>query len=123
MKTNNIKKEKRIRLKRKIRSIINGTATTPRLSVFKSNVHIYAQIINDVTGKTLASSSDLTIKKTDSKIAKSTYREKAINVGNDIAKKAIAMGINSVVFDRNGYKYTGHIAALADAARESGLKF
>ncbi len=123
MKTTNIKKEKRIRLKRKIRSIINGTATTPRLSVFKSNVHIYAQIINDVTGKTLASSSDLTIKKTDSKIAKSTYREKAINVGNDIAKKAIAMGINSVVFDRNGYKYTGHIAALADAARESGLKF
>lgn len=123
MKTTNIKKEKRIRLKRKIRSIINGTATTPRLSVFKSNVHIYAQIIDDVTGKTLASSSDLTIKKTDSKIAKSTYREKAINVGNDIAKKAIAMGINSVVFDRNGYKYTGHIAALADAARESGLKF
>lgn len=123
MKTTNIKKEKRIRLKRKIRSIINGTANTPRLSVFKSNVHIYAQIIDDVTGKTLLSSSDLALKKTDSKITKSTYREKSINVGNDIAQKAIAMGIKSIVFDRNGYKYTGHIAALADAARGAGLKF
>lgn len=123
MKTTNIKKEKRIRLKRKIRANINGTESTPRLSVFKSNVHIYAQIIDDTLGKTLLAVSDLSIKKADPKAIKGTYREKAVLVGSTIAKQAVAMGIKSIVFDRNGYKYTGHIAALAEAARESGLKF
>lgn len=116
MKTTNIKQEKRIRLKRKIRSKINGTAERPRLSVFKSNMHIYAQIINDVTGETLLTASDI-------KDSKGTYRERAVMVGTAIAKEAVSKGIKTVVFDRNGYKYTGHIAALADAARESGLTF
>ncbi len=116
MKTKNIKQEKRTRLKRKIRSKINGTAERPRLSVFKSNMHIYAQIIDDVTGATLLSASDI-------KDTKGTYRERAVTVGTTIAKEAVSKGITSVVFDRNGYKYTGHIAALADAARAAGLTF
>lgn len=116
MKTTNLKQEKRTRLKRKIRSRINGTAERPRLSVFKSNMHIYAQIINDVTATTILSASDM-------KETKGTYRERAVNVGKAIASEAVKKGIKNVVFDRNGYKYTGHIAALADAAREAGLTF
>ncbi len=116
MKTNNPKQEKRIRLKRKIRSRVNGTANCPRLSVFKSNMHIYAQLIDDVNGATIAAASD-------AKKSKGTYRERAIQVGKEIAALALAKDIKSVVFDRNGYKYTGHIAALADAAREGGLTF
>lgn len=88
----------------------------PRLTVFKSNMHIYAQLIDDESGKTLAEASDM-------KEAKGTYRERAVKVGTSIAEKANKVGITAVVFDRNGYKYTGHIAALADAAREAGLKF
>jgi large subunit ribosomal protein L18 len=113
----NTQQEKRLRLKRKIRSKISGTESTPRLSVFKSNMHVYAQIIDDVAAKTLCSTSDLTLDK------KGTYRERATAVGQQIAKLATGLGITSVVFDRNGYKYTGHVAALADAARDAGLKF
>ena len=116
MKTNNIKLDKRLRLKRKIRSKISGTATTPRLSVFKSNMHIYAQLIDDVSGKTLCAASDI-------KNPKGTYRERAIKVGQEIATMAKSVGVDTALFDRNGYKYTGHIAALADAARGAGLKF
>ncbi len=116
MKTNNPKQEKRLRLKKKIRSRIIGTADCPRLSVFKSNMHIYAQLIDDSSGKTLAQSSDLNSKG-------GTYRERSVEVGKNIANIALKAGISTVVFDRNGYKYTGHIAALADAAREAGLKF
>lgn len=116
MKTNNPKQDKRLRLKRKIRSKISGTAEMPRLTVFKSNMHIYAQIIDDVAGKTLVQASDM-------KDSKGTYRERAVQVGKEIAAAANKVGVTSVVFDRNGYKYTGHIAALADAAREAGLKF
>lgn len=123
MKTNNLKQEKRLRLKKKIRSKISGTAAIPRLTVFKSNMHVYAQIIDDVTGKTLAQASDVSGGKAATKDAKGTYRERAVKVGKDIAVLANKVGITSVVFDRNGYKYTGHIAALADAAREAGLKF
>ncbi len=116
MKTNNLKQEKRSRLKKKIRSRVNGTAERPRLTVFKSNVHIYAQLVDDMSGKTIAQSSDM-------KIKSGTYRERAVMVGKEIGSIALKAGIDTVVFDRNGYKYTGHIAALADAARESGLKF
>lgn len=116
MATNNIQIQKRLRLKTKIRSRINGTKECPRLSVYKSNMHIYAQLIDDVAGKTLCTSSDI-------KESVGTYRERAIKVGQEIAALAQKQGITSVVFDRNGYKYTGHIAALADAARGSGLKF
>ncbi len=116
MKTKNLKQEKRLRLKKKIRSKISGTKDLPRLSVFKSNMHIYTQLIDDQSGKTLAEASDI-------KDNSGTYRERAVKVGQEIAKAAIKAGIKQVVFDRNGYKYTGHIAALAESARDAGLKF
>jgi large subunit ribosomal protein L18 len=112
----NKKIEKRIRLKKKIRTKIMGTIETPRLSVFRSNNFIYAQIIDDVNHVTLSSASDL-------KIKKGTKTERANEVGVEVAKKAITKGIKSCVFDRNGFKYTGRIKALADSARATGLKF
>jgi len=119
----NKKQDKRIRLKKKIRTKISGTSECPRLSVFRSNTYIYAQLIDDSKGITLLSSSDLPTGKTVVKITKGSKTEKAKEIGVDIAKKAIAKGITKVVFDRNGFKYTGRIKALADSARESGLKF
>jgi large subunit ribosomal protein L18 len=112
----NKKLEKKIRLKKKIRAKIYGTSTCPRLSVFRSNNFIYAQVIDDTKGKTIVSSSDLTLKK-------GTKTERAVTVGNEIAKVSIAKGIKKVVFDRNGFKYTGRVKALADGARSSGLIF
>ena len=112
----NKKQEKRIRLKKKIRTKVFGTSARPRLSVFRSNEYIYAQIINDETGKTLFSVSDL-------KIAKGTKTERATSIGGDLAKLAVAKGIKSCVFDRNGFKYTGRVKALADGARSAGLLF
>ena len=112
----NKKVEKRIRLKKKIRTKISGNAKTPRLSVFRSNNFMYAQIIDDIKGVTIASSSDLKVK-----VGTKTDRSKA--VGEEVAKKAIAKGIKSCVFDRNGFKYTGRVKALADAARKAGLNF
>jgi len=112
----NKKLEKRIRLKKKIRTKVSGTSERPRLSVFRSNSYIYAQIIDDSKGITLASSSDLDIKN-------GTKTERGIEAGKAIAKASIAKGIKSVVFDRNGFKYTGRIKALADAARSAGLEF
>jgi large subunit ribosomal protein L18 len=105
----------RDRIKNRIRAKVNGTEERPRLTVFKSNKFTYAQIINDLTGKTLveANSSNIKSKKMDA----------AIQVGSDIAKKAKAANISKVVFDRNGYKYTGRILALAEAARTAGLEF
>jgi large subunit ribosomal protein L18 len=112
----NKKAEKRIRLKKKIRTKIFGTAETPRLSVFRSNNYMYAQIIDDVNCVTLASSSDL-------KVKTGTKTERSQKVGEEVAKSAIAKGIKSCVFDRNGFKYTGRVKALADSARGAGLKF
>ena len=112
----NQKTEKRIRLKKKIRTKIMGTSTSPRLSVFRSNNFMYAQIIDDIKSVTIASSSDL-------KTKAGTKSERAKAVGIEIAKKAITKGIKTCVFDRNGFKYTGRIKALADGAREGGLKF
>ena len=112
----NKKLEKRIRLKKKIRAKIFGTAETPRLSVFRSNNYIYAQMINDELGVTIASASDM-----ESKTG--TKTERSVLTGTNIAKAAIAKGIKSCVFDRNGFKYTGRIKALADSARSGGLKF
>jgi len=110
------KLEKRIRLKKKIRAKINGTKERPRLSVFKSNSYIYAQIIDDTNSITLVSVSDL-------KLDKGTKTERATLMGTDIAKLAVAKGIKACVFDRNGFKYTGRVKALADSARASGLSF
>lgn len=107
---------KRIRLKKKIRAKVSGTTERPRLSVFRSNSYIYAQIIDDVKGVTLASASDL-------KIKTGTKAERAKKVGQEIAKDAITKKVTSCVFDRNGFKYIGRIKILADSARETGLKF
>lgn len=101
---------------KRLRSKIAGTAARPRLAVYRSNSFIYAQLIDDAAGKTIASA--------DSRKEKAgTGVEKAKSVGAAIAKKAVAANITEVVFDRGGFKYQGSIAALADAAREAGLKF
>ncbi|HEY9544073.1 50S ribosomal protein L18 [Prevotella sp.] len=110
------KVERRIKIKFRIRKSVNGTAERPRLSVFRSNKQIYAQVINDLTGNTLASASSLGLEK----MAKSEQAEK---VGEMIAEKAKAVGVESVVFDRNGYLYHGRVKELADGARKGGLKF
>lgn len=112
----NKKQDKRIRLKKKIRTKVSGTSSCPRLSVFRSNKFIYAQLIDDTKGATLASASDMAVKK-----GKKTDR--SVDTGTEIAKLGIAKGITKVVFDRNGFKYTGRVKALADAARAGGLIF
>ncbi len=114
------KKERRFRIKSRIRKIVVGTAERPRLSVFRSNKQIYAQLINDKAGVTLAAASS-----TDKAIAgqSGTKSEIAALVGKAIAEKAAVAGIAQVVFDRNGYLYHGRVKQLADAAREGGLKF
>lgn len=108
----------RLRIKKGIRNKISGTAQRPRISVFKSNTRIYAQVIDDENGHTLASasSSELGAKK-------NTNVELSKEVGKKLAEKAVAAGITEVVFDRNGYIYHGKVKALADGAREGGLKF
>lgn len=110
------KLEKRNRLKKRIRAKISGTLERPRLSIFRSNKFIYAQVINDAVGKTLAQASDV-------KIGKGTKIERAKEVGKMIGEACAKAKINKVVFDRGGFKYTGRIKLVADAARESGLKF
>jgi len=112
------KQEKRYRRHQRIRSRIKGTEKCPRLSVFRSNKYIYAQLINDFDGKTLVSVSDVKISK--SKLNKT---EKAKEIGSLLAKKAIAQKIKKIIFDRGGYKYHGRIQAVAEGAREGGLKF
>ena len=107
---------KRKRRHARVRSKISGTQARPRLSVFRSNKAIYAQLIDDVSGVTLASASDL-------KISKGTGLEKAALVGTEIAKTGKAKGVEAVVFDRGGYLFAGRIKALAQAAREGGLNF
>ncbi len=111
------KQVNRLRRKAKIRSTMSGTAKRPRLSVFRSNENIYVQLIDDVTGKTLAAASDI---KTD---GKTTKVESAKKVGEEIAKKAKDLKIKEIVFDRGGFAYHGRVKALAEAARETGLKF
>lgn len=111
------KSNRRIRIKAHIRTKISGTAEKPRLSVFRSNTQIYAQIIDDVKGVTLAAASSLGSKD------KITKTEQAAVVGKLIAKNALEAGIKEVVFDRNGYLYHGRVKQLVDAAREGGLKF
>src|SRR3989338_11580074 len=113
------KNNKRIRLKKRIRVKIKGTETRPRLTVFRSNKFIYAQVINDIAGKTLAQASDVKINKGN----KSTKTERARKVGQAIAELCLKHKISKVVFDRNGFKYTGRIKTVADVARTTGLQF
>ena len=107
---------------RRLRHHLNGTATTPRLAVFRSNKHIYAQIIDDTVGKTLVSASTLQ-KEVKAELEKTNDVNAAAYLGKVIAERAIEKGITEVVFDRGGFIYQGKIKALADAAREAGLKF
>ena len=108
----------RVRKHLRVRAKISGTAEKPRLCVFRSNKHIEAQIIDDVKGVTLVSCSS-----TQLKLANGSNCEAAAKVGAELAKRALAKGIEVVAFDRGGYLYHGRVAALADAAREGGLKF
>ncbi|HEX4887350.1 MAG TPA: 50S ribosomal protein L18 [Luteibaculaceae bacterium] len=113
------KENRRLRIKRRIRKVVSGTAERPRLSVFRSNKQIYAQLIDDVSGKTLASASSLK----DAEAQNVNGVTQAQLVGKKIAEKALAAGISAVVFDRGGYLYHGRVKSLADAAREGGLQF
>lgn len=107
----------RLTKKIRIRKTVNGTSERPRLCVFRSGKHMYAQVINDVTGGTLVSASSLVLK-TDK-----SGKELAKAVGQEVAKLAVAKNIKNVVFDRNGYIYHGRVQALAEGAREGGLNF
>lgn len=121
-----VKKESRqkVRVKKhnRMRNRFSGTAERPRLAVFRSNNHMYAQIIDDTVGNTLVSASTLE-KSVGSELKKTNDVEAAAYVGTVIAKRAIEKGIKTVVFDRGGFIYQGKIAALAEAAREAGLEF
>lgn len=103
-----------------VRRTISGTPERPRLNVFRSSKHIYAQLIDDVNGVTVASASSLEVKKDQSDVNKT---DAAKQVGGLVAKRAKEKGVNAVVFDRGGYLYHGRVAALAEAAREEGLQF
>ena len=107
---------------RRLRNTLSGTAERPRLAVFRSNNHMYAQIIDDTVGNTLVSASTLD-KEVKADLEKTNNVEAAAKLGTVIAKKALDKGISTVVFDRGGFIYQGKIAALADAAREAGLDF
>jgi large subunit ribosomal protein L18 len=115
-------RELRIRRHTRVRKRVAGSQERPRLSVFRSNVHIYAQVIDDAAGRTLVAASSV-----DKELAASldgkTKSEQAKAVGELVAQRAKAAGIEQVVFDRGGFKYHGRVQALADAAREAGLKF
>lgn len=115
-------RELRIRRHSRLRKRVKGSPERPRLSVFRSNVHIYAQVIDDMIGKTLAAASTVE-KSLSEEITGKTKTERARAVGRLIAERAKAAGIDKVVFDRGGFKYHGRIQALADAAREAGLSF
>ena len=114
--------EVRIKKHNRMRNRFSGTAERPRLSVFRSNNHMYAQVIDDVAGNTLVAASTLD-KDVKAELTKTNNVEAAAYLGKVIAKKALDKGIKEVVFDRGGFIYQGKIAALADAAREAGLEF
>ena len=114
--------EVRVNKHRKLRNRFSGTAERPRLAVFRSNNHMYAQIIDDTVGKTLVAASTVE-KEVSAELEKTNNVEAAAYLGTVIAKRAIEKGINTVVFDRGGFIYQGKIKALADAAREAGLEF
>ena len=108
--------ERRLKIKTRIRGKVSGTAERPRMTVFRSNKQIYVQLVDDLTGRTLAAASSRGLEAAPKK-------EQAAKVGEAIAKKAQEAGITTVVFDRNGYLYHGRVKELADAARNGGLKF
>ena len=112
------KLQRRTRIKYRIRKIVSGTASKPRLSVYRSNKEIYAQLVNDLDGATIAS-----VSSRNKEIKATTKQEAAAAVGKSIADLAAKAGVETVAFDRNGYLYHGRVKVLAEAAREAGLKF
>lgn len=120
MDRNQLKVHKRMRRKRGIRKRLFGVPDRPRLTVFRSAKHIYAQLVDDLTGRTLVSAS--TVEK-GNKMEKGGNRDAAAAVGKTIAERAASAGITKVVFDRNGFQFHGRVKALADSAREGGLQF
>jgi len=116
------RQEVRAKKHRRMRNRISGTATRPRLAVFRSNQHMYAQIIDDTVGNTIVSASTLE-KEIKAELSKTNDVEAAAYLGSVIGKRAVEKGIKEVVFDRGGFIYQGKVAALADAAREAGLEF
>ncbi len=123
MNVTRLKLERRERRKKHVRKSVFGTSEKPRLTVFRSQAHIYCQMIDDVSGRTLASASTLTLKKTGVELKSGSNKGAAALVGKAIAEVAKAKGLNRVVFDRNGFKYHGRVKSLADAARKGGLTF
>ena len=119
-KIKNRKEFSRLRIKQRVRKIVKGTSERPRLSVFRSNKQIYAQIIDDVTATTLVSASSRVVAVANQSVRKV---EKAKLVGALVAERALEAGIKEVIFDRNGYLYHGRVKSLAEGAREAGLKF
>lgn len=117
MNVNKLKNVRRLRRKRGIRKRVAGTPQRPRLTVYRSLKHIYAQVVDDLSGQTLVSASTI-----DGRIEKGSDVNAAKQVGQALAQKAKAAGIEKVAFDRNGFRYHGRIRALADAAREAGLQ-
>ena len=114
------KNERRQRIKSRIRKTVTGTSAQPRLVVYRSNKEIYAQLINDVTGETIAAASS---RDKELSTAKGTKTEVAALVGKSIAEKALNEGVSKITFDRGGYLYHGRVKSLAEGAREAGLKF
>jgi len=114
------KNDRRQRIQNRIRKVVSGTEARPRLSVFRSNKEIYAQIVDDVTGKTISAASS---RDKDVSSAKGKKTEFASLVGKSIAEKALKAGVETISFDRGGYLYHGRVKSLAEGAREAGLKF
>ena len=114
------KTERRQRIKNRIRKVVSGTSAKPRLSVFRSNKEIYAQVVDDVTGKTISAASS---RDKDISSVKGNKTEIAALVGKSVAEKALKAGVESISFDRGGYLYHGRVKSLAEGAREAGLKF
>lgn len=115
------KRNRRIKIKKRIRKGLEGTSERPRLSVFRSNRHISTQVIDDITGITIVAASSLEKEITEKSVV--NKNEQAKLVGTRIAEKALEKGITNVIFDRNGFLYHGRVKTLADAARKGGLKF
>jgi len=114
------KNERRQRIKNRIRKTVSGTSAQPRLAVFRSNKEIYAQLVNDVTGETIAAASS---RDKDLSATKGTKTEVATLVGKSLGEKALKAGVSNITFDRGGYLYHGRVKSLAEGAREAGLKF
>ena len=114
------KNQRRLRIKSRIRKVVSGTGSKPRLAVFRSNKEIYAQLVDDVTGITISAASS---RDKDISSAKGTKTEVAALVGKAVAERALKAGVETISFDRGGYQYHGRVKSLADGAREAGLKF